>query len=68
MVAKKRKAASDEVTIRYTRKVAGHPEPGSQVTVERTAIVEALLEQGYAVEVTSDEDGKQEVEPDGLNS
>lgn len=40
-----------ELTIRYTRKVAGHPEPDSQVTVERTALVEALLEQGYAVEV-----------------
>lgn len=39
------------VTIRYTRPVAGHPEPGSQITVERTDVVDFLLAQGYAVEV-----------------
>lgn len=40
-----------EITIRYTGKVAGHPEPNSQVTVEHTALVEALLAGGYVVEV-----------------
>lgn len=39
------------MTIRYTGKVAGHPEPQSQVTVERTALVDALLAAGYAVVV-----------------
>lgn len=43
------------VTIRYTSKVAGHPEPGSQVTVERTEIVEGLLAAGYVVEIEQDE-------------
>lgn len=37
------------VTIRYLRRVLGHPDPGSQVTVERTDTVDMLLEQGYAV-------------------
>lgn len=40
-----------EITIRYTAKVAGHPEVGSQVTVERTQLVDALLAAGYVVEV-----------------
>lgn len=44
-----------EVTIQYTEKVAGHPEPGSLITVERTALVDALLAAGYAVQVDADE-------------
>lgn len=43
-----------EVTIRYTRSVVGHPEPSSQVTVERTDLIEALLAQGYAVEIPTE--------------
>lgn len=38
-----------EVTIRYVRQVAGHPEPGSVITVERTDTVDAVLAGGYAV-------------------
>lgn len=44
-----------EITIRYTAKVAGHPEPRSEVTVERTDLVDALLRAGYVVEVTDAE-------------
>lgn len=40
-----------EVTIRYIGSVLGHPEPGSQITVERTPTVDYLLDQGHAVEV-----------------
>lgn len=37
------------VTIRYTRDLMGHPEPGSQITVEQTDTIDFLLAQGYAV-------------------
>lgn len=42
------------VTIRYTADVAGHPERGSGVTVERTDIVDGLLNAGLAV-IVNDE-------------
>lgn len=42
------------VTIRYTRRVLGHPDPGAVVTVERTDVVEHLLGQGYAVEIPAE--------------
>lgn len=41
------------VTIEYVRRIVGHPEPGTVVTVERTELIEALLEQGYIIEVES---------------
>lgn len=40
-----------EVTVRYVGAVHGHPEAGSEVTVERTAMVDGLLAAGLAVEV-----------------
>lgn len=48
-----------EVTIRYVRRIAGHPEPGSQITVERTNVIDMLLDQGYAVRVLYSSDGDQ---------
>lgn len=51
-----------EVTIRYRDQVAGHPEPGSQITVERTQMVEGLLAAGFVVEIPSDEDEKRQVD------
>lgn len=44
-----------EVTIQYTDRVAGHPEPGSRIRVERTTIVDGLLAAGYAVIVEEDD-------------
>lgn len=43
-----------EVTIRYTTKVAGHPDQGSQITVERTEMVEGLLAAGFVVEIATE--------------
>lgn len=43
-----------EVTIRITQQVAGYPEPGYQLTIERTQMVDGLLAAGYAVIVDED--------------
>lgn len=44
-----------EVTIQYTTKLVGHPEPNSRITVERTEMIEALLRAGYVVEIPPEE-------------
>lgn len=43
-----------EVTIQYRSRVVGHPEPGFVITVERTAMVDAVLAAGLAVIIEPD--------------
>lgn len=41
-----------EVTIRMVRRVAGYPDPGKVMTIERTSKIDRLLRMNFAVEVT----------------
>lgn len=40
-----------EITVRYTGSVHGHPDPGTELTVERTDLIDALLRSGHIIEV-----------------